>query len=186
VKVLYVLAASLVSMAANAQQPPASTTSAANAPAAVTAETRISISAVDIADRIRQAEAAAKSGTQNQNGPLLQTGPFRAELEYHATPSPNFAVHVYDAELFVVLDGYATLTVGGTLINPTSKGANLVVAPTVDGGIPHKLVKGDMVLVPANTPHAITQVDGKLVLMTMHLPRPVPTPAAEPVTPPVR
>jgi hypothetical protein len=85
-----------------------------------------------------------------------------------------------------VLDGYGTLTVGGTLINPTSKGTNLVVAPTVDGGVPHKLVKGDMVLVPENTPHAITQVDGKLVLMTMHLPRPVPTPAAEPVTPPVR
>jgi mannose-6-phosphate isomerase-like protein (cupin superfamily) len=35
----------------------------------------------------------------------------------------------------------------------------------------HKVTKGDMLMVPENTPHAVTQVDGKaLVLMSMHLP----------------
>lgn len=180
-KVLYFfLTASLLSVAANAQQPPAAATSAANAPA--TAEQRISISAAEIAYRISQAEAAAKSGTQDKGGPLLESGPFKAALEYHATPSTGYAAHINDDELFVVLEGSGTLTVGGTLVNPKRSGGNWT-APTDEGGIPHKLVKGDMILVPENVPHSVTQVDGKLVMMTMHLPRPAPTPAAEPATP---
>jgi hypothetical protein len=39
------------------------------------------------------------------------------------------------------------------------------------------LVKGDMILVPEKTAHSVTQVDGKLVLMSMHLPHPAPVPA---------
>jgi mannose-6-phosphate isomerase-like protein (cupin superfamily) len=140
-------------------------------PAAAGAKLRTSISAAEIADRIRQAEAAAKSGTQHKSEPLLQSGPFRAHLEYHSEAASNFAVHENEAELFVVLDGSGTLTVGGTLVNPTRQGNNLIAA-IADGGVPHKVVKGDMMLVPENTPHAVTQVDGKLVLMSLHLPLP--------------
>jgi hypothetical protein len=42
------------------------------------------------------------------------------------------------------------------------------------------MVKGDMLLVPENTAHAVTQVDGRLVLMSMHLPRPAAAPPAPP------
>lgn len=184
-KVLCLLAVSLLSVAANAQQPPMPGMPMGNGPAA-SAEPRTSISAADIADRVRQADAAAKAGKQDQGGPLLQSGPFRGSLEYHAEPATSFAVHENDAELFVVLDGSGTLTMGGTLVNPTRRGTNLS-APTIDGGVPHKLVKGDMLLVPENTPHAVTQVDGRLVMMSMHLPRPAPAPAAEqPAAPPAR
>lgn len=175
-KALSFLATTLLSVAVSAQQPPAP----ANAPAPAATEPRTSISAVEIADRIRQAEAAAQAGKQYQGGPLLQAGPFRAGLEYHTAPAPGFAAHLNDAELFVVLEGSGTLTMGGTLVNPKRNGTNLT-APTDEGGIPHKLVKGDMILVPENTPHAVTQVDGKLVLMSMHLPHPAPAPTTEPV-----
>lgn len=177
-KVLYIfLAASLLPVSAQAQQPSAPGAPAGNAPPAANAEPRTSITAAEIADAVRQADAAAKAGTQYKGGPLLQSGPFRAGMEYHSEPATSFAAHENDAELFVALDGSGTLTMGGTLVNPTRRGTNLT-APTVEGGVPHKLVKGDMILVPANTPHAITQVDGRLVVMTMHLPLPASAPPA--------
>jgi mannose-6-phosphate isomerase-like protein (cupin superfamily) len=147
--------------------------------AATNAEPRTFISAAEIVERIGKADAAAKAGTQYNGGPLLASGPFRGNLEYHGSPATSIAVHEADAELFVVVDGSGTMTLGGTLVNPTRNGTNLS-SPKVEGATERKLVRGDMVLVPENTPHAVTQVDGMLVLMSMHLPRPAPA-----ATPPV-
>jgi quercetin dioxygenase-like cupin family protein len=36
------------------------------------------------------------------------------------------------------------------------------------------LAKGDFVIVPENTPHWFSKINGTLVLMSLHLPRPVP------------
>jgi mannose-6-phosphate isomerase-like protein (cupin superfamily) len=167
----------LLSFAAAAQQPPTG-----GPGAAANAEPRTFISAMEIADRIGKADAAAKAGTQYNGGPLLASGPYRGNLEYHASPATSIAVHEADAELFVVVDGSGTMTLGGTLVNPTRNGTNLN-SPKVEGAMERKLVKGDMVLVPENTPHAVTQVDGKLVLMSMHLPRSGAAPAMPPAPP---
>jgi mannose-6-phosphate isomerase-like protein (cupin superfamily) len=176
-KALYFLAAVLLSASAGAQQAPAPNTPAGNAPAAVTAEPRFSISAAEIADRISQAQAATKAGTPYRGAPLLLSGPFRAGMEYHTVADTSYAVHETAAELFVVLDGSGTLSMGGTLAGPTTRRGTNLRADTADGAIPHQLVKGDMALVPENTPHAITEVDGVLVLMTLHMPVPASIPA---------
>jgi mannose-6-phosphate isomerase-like protein (cupin superfamily) len=39
------------------------------------------------------------------------------------------------------------------------------------GRAPRKIGPGDFVLVPEKTPHWFTQIDGALVLMSIHLPR---------------
>jgi len=201
-KALYFLAAVLISTAAGAQQAPAPPVPAGNAPAAVPAVPRTSITMAEIADRISQAQAAFKAGTRYRGTPLLQSGPFRAGMEYHTVADTSYAVHETAAELFVVLDGSGTLSMGGTLVSPTTRHGTNLSAATAEGVIAVKLVKGDMALVPENTPHAITEVDGALVLMTLHMPVPPPappaavpapptapvpaTPAAPPVAPPAR
>jgi mannose-6-phosphate isomerase-like protein (cupin superfamily) len=168
-------AIALLSFTAAAQQssaPPAPPPPPAQAaPAAVAAEPRSFISAAEIAERIAKADAAAKAGTQFNAGPLLLQGPFKASMEYRNAPATSVNIHENDAELFVVIEGAGTMTLGGTLINPTRNGTNLSAA-TAQGGTPYKLVKGDMILVPENTAHSVTQVDGKLVLMSLHLPLP--------------
>jgi mannose-6-phosphate isomerase-like protein (cupin superfamily) len=171
------LAISLLSLTVSAQQPPAPSTQPATSAAG--AEPRTFISAAEINERIGQAEAAAKAGTQFNGGPLLLQGPFRANMEYRNAPATAVNVHENDAELFVVIEGTGTMTLGGTLINPTRNGTNLQAA-AAQGGVPYKLVKGDMILVPENTAHSVTQVDGKLVLMSLHLPHPAPVPAPPP------
>jgi quercetin dioxygenase-like cupin family protein len=167
------IAFGLLSMTAMAQQAPA--------PAAANAEPRTSVSAAEIAERIAKADAAAKAGTQFNGGPLLNSAPFRANMEYRNAPAANVGIHENDAELFVVLEGEGTMTLGGTLVNPTRNGSNLTAA-TATGGTPHKLVKGDMILVPENTAHGVTAVNGKLVMMSLHLPRPAAA-AAAPASP---
>jgi mannose-6-phosphate isomerase-like protein (cupin superfamily) len=173
-KGMIVLAIGLLSLTAGAQQPPAPSTPAAAA--AAMPEPRTFISAAEINERIGKAEDAAKAGTQFNGGPLLLQGSFRANMEYRNAPATAVNVHENEAELFVVIEGTGTMTLGGTLINPTRNGTNLQAA-AAQGGVPYKLVKGDMILVPENTAHSVTQVDGKLVLMSMHLPRPAPLPA---------
>jgi mannose-6-phosphate isomerase-like protein (cupin superfamily) len=170
------LAVGLLSLTAAAQQAPAPT-------AAANAEPRTFISAAEIAQRIGAADAAAKAGTRFNGGPLLLSAPFRASMEYHDAPADHVSAHESDAELFVALDGSGTITVGGTLVNPTRDGTNLN-APTSKGGVPHRMVKGDMLLVPQNTAHAVTQVDGRLVLMSLHLP--LPSSTQTPASPPMR
>lgn len=156
----------LLSLTAAAQQGPG--------PSATTnSEPRNFVSATEIAERIHAADAAAKAGAHFNAGPLLLSAPFRANMEYHDAPASNVSVHETEAELFVALEGSGTITVGGSLVNPTRNGTNLQAA-TSEGGTPHRMVRGDMLLVPENTPHAVTQVDGRLVLMSMHLPLPAP------------
>jgi mannose-6-phosphate isomerase-like protein (cupin superfamily) len=172
-----VFAFGLLSLTAIAQQAPPPARPAA--PAAANEEPRTFISAVEISERIAKADAAAKAGTQFNGGALLLQGPFKANMEYRNAAATSVNVHENDAELFVVVEGTGTMTLGGTLVNPTRNGTNLQAA-SAQGGVPYRLVKGDMVLVPENTAHSVTQVDGKLVLMSLHLPRPAPPPAATP------
>jgi mannose-6-phosphate isomerase-like protein (cupin superfamily) len=160
-----VLTMSLLSFAAAAQPP------VAPSPPSAAAEPRSYISAAEISDRIAKSEAAAKSGATANLGPLLLQGAFKANMEYRNAAATSVNIHETEAELFVVIEGAGTMTLGGTLINPTRNGTNLS-APTAQGGTPYKLSKGDLILVPENTAHSVTQVEGKLVLMSMHLPRP--------------
>ena len=186
-KVLYILAAALLSVAAGAQQAPPPPMPAGAAPAAATPQLRTSITTAEIADRISQAQAAFKAGTPYHGAPLLQSSPFRAMMEYHTIADTSYAVHETAAELFVVLDGSGTLSMGGTLVGPTSRRGTNLRADNADGAVPIKLAKGDMALVPENTPHAITAVDGVLVLMTLHMPVSPAVPlAAAPAVPPAR
>jgi quercetin dioxygenase-like cupin family protein len=41
---------------------------------------------------------------------------------------------------------------------------------SIIGGVPRRIAKGDYALVPANTPHQYTEVQG-LVILTLHMPK---------------
>ena len=172
------LAAGLLSVTARAQQTPVLPMPAGNAPAAANTEPRKLITAAEIADRISQFQAGAKPGT-DPGIPLLWPGPFRAQMGIYTEAKKWFEVHEANAQLIVILDGSGTYTMGGALVKPTRRGTNLN-SPTVEGATPHKVVKRDWILVPENTPHAVTQVDGALALMSLHLPPPAPAPEPAP------
>jgi len=55
--------------------------------------------------------------------------------------------------VFIIVDGEATFVTGGTLINPTDIGPDQTRGTGIAGGESHHLRKGDVITVPANTPH---------------------------------
>ena len=121
-------------------------------------------SAADIA--AATAIAAAKTGN-SRLAPLLAVAPLRANIEYRTADAPP-ALHEHEAELFVVLDGSGTYTGGGTITGPKppTGGAGTAIV----GGTARTVAKGDIFLVPVNSPHQFTAIQGRLVMMSMHLP----------------
>ena len=70
-------------------------------------------------------------------------------------------LHVRVADIFVVQSGEATLVVGGTIPNSKTSAPNEIRGANVEGGMKHKLAPGDIVHIPANTPHQLLVDEGK-------------------------
>ena len=104
------------------------------------------MSAADAAAAV--AATAAKQGT-SPNGitRILQLTPYTVSIEHRIPVAQSAAIHDKDAELFIVIDGSATLVTGGTLVNPTRNGDN-VSGTAITGGTSQKMSKGDFTLIP--------------------------------------
>lgn len=64
-------------------------------------------------------------------------------------------LHEKFADIFVVVDGSATLLSGGELENPTPAGPGDMHGTTILHATTTALAKGDIVHIPANTPHQL-------------------------------
>ncbi len=120
----------------------------------------------------------AKAKSQRKDQPLvseniLQLAPYSANLEYRASVGPA-AVHEKEAEIFYVIEGSATMMTGGKLVDEKRTNAANLTGTAIEGGMSRKVAKGDYIIVPENTPHWFSAIDGTVVLMTLHVPRPVP------------
>ena len=121
---------------------------------------------------IAKAKADRKANAPMVPEPILQLAPYKAQLEYRPGTAPA-ALHEKDAELFVVLQGAGDIVTGGKLVDEKRVNANNLSGKSIANGDSHKVVVGDTLLVPANTPHQVHPSGGKpIVVMTMHVPYP--------------
>jgi mannose-6-phosphate isomerase-like protein (cupin superfamily) len=130
-------------------------------------------SAADVQALIAKAKAARKGNQPIVIEPILSLAPYRANLEYRASVGPA-ALHEKEAEVFYVIQGSATMTTGGKLVNEKRTNAENMTGTGIEGGMSRKVSTGDFLIVPENTPHWVSQIDGVVVFMTLHIPRPVP------------
>ena len=73
----------------------------------------------------------------------------------------------------VVLQGAGDIVTGGKLVEEKRVNASNLSGSSIANGDSHKVVVGDVLLVPANTPHQVIPSGGKpIVVMTMHVPYP--------------
>jgi mannose-6-phosphate isomerase-like protein (cupin superfamily) len=101
---------------------------------------------------------------------ILQLAPYNANLEYRAAVGPA-SIHEKEAEFFYVIDGSATLVTGGKLLNESRTNAENLTGTGIEGGTPRNVAKGDFVVVPENTPHWFSAINGSITLMSLHAPR---------------
>ena len=68
--------------------------------------------------------------------------------------SPGMAeIHTLDTDIIYVLDGTATFITGGTAVDTKTVAPNEIRGSSIQNGTTRRLVKGDVIIVPANTPH---------------------------------
>ena len=67
-------------------------------------------------------------------------------------------VHEKTNHVFIIVEGEATFVTGGTLVNPRETAPGQQRAPDVQGGQTFHLTKGDVITIPARTPHWFKEV----------------------------
>src|SRR5580700_11693195 len=134
-------------------------------------KTMLFTSAADVAKLTDKSKSERKPNQPTVAQPMLELGGYNGHMEYRASVG-NAAVHEKEAELFYVIDGSATLVTGGKLVDEKRTDATNLNGSAIEGGMERKIAKGDWVLVPENTPHWFSPINGVVVLFSMHVPRP--------------
>ena len=105
------------------------------------------------------------------------------------TAAANAEVHDASDDVYYVLEGAATLILGGTLESPKEIEPGEWRSPQIVGGQKVVIKKGDLIVVPRGTPHqrGTTGQDFTMILIKVFAdprPGPKPSPAAMPVPSP--
>ncbi|MFP5234302.1 MAG: hypothetical protein ACLGSD_00245 [Acidobacteriota bacterium] len=64
-------------------------------------------------------------------------------------------IHAHFDDVMVVLGGSATLITGGAVVNAKTDAHGETKGTEIMNGVKHTLVKGDIIHVPAGTPHQL-------------------------------
>ena len=141
-------------------------------PQAAPAMTKTFTSAAEVQSLLAKAKSDHKEGQVMTAEHILSLAPYTANLEYRPVEGA-VAVHEKEAEVVYVIDGTGTLTTGGTVVGEKRTNATNLSGTWIDGGTAQTINKGDFTIIPENTPHQFKPANGPLVLMTLHVARPV-------------
>jgi len=62
-------------------------------------------------------------------------------------------MHEKTNHVFIIVDGEADFVTGGKMIDPKVISPGQTRGTGIEGGVVHRLSKGDVITIPANTPH---------------------------------
>ena len=134
-------------------------------------------------------EAVRKLHPETNKGHELIGGEgmeLRVAVQHENNLAPP-AAEIHDAsdDVYYVLEGTATLTLGGKLAEPKEVEPGEWRGPRIEGGQNFDVKKGDLIVVPRGTPHMRSTVgkDFAMILIKVFdkpLPAPKPTPQPEP------
>jgi glc operon protein GlcG len=141
-----------VSGAASAQQDEELAVVGARALADVTA----SKAAVSYFEKDRVAAAFAKGAVLFDNSDKYMVHASRRDK------AGMVEVHQQDADIIYVLEGSATLVTGGEVVDGRVVAPGEIRGVEVKGGDARQIGKGDVIIVPAGTPHWFKEVPGPL------------------------
>src|SRR5262245_25152823 len=96
-------------------------------------------------------ETVAKGGT------LVRASDLTVLIQHRASPG-EVEVHDKETDTFYVMDGSATLVTGGTMVGGRVTAPNQHRGKSMTGGEIHHLTKGDVIVIPAGTPHWFKEV----------------------------
>lgn len=99
------------------------------------------------------------SGSDQATAPIANEPHYRINIVHRGKPGPAMAHATGPAkgtEVHYILDGAATIVTGGTLVHPADAKPG---AATIENGVARHVAKGDVIVIPAGTPHWYKDVD---------------------------
>jgi mannose-6-phosphate isomerase-like protein (cupin superfamily) len=69
------------------------------------------------------------------------------------------------SEVHYIIDGAATVVTGGTLVRPSGAAGSAPGSVTIAGGESRRVAKGDVIVIPAGTPHWYKDVEGSVTYL---------------------
>ena len=102
-------------------------------------------------DAAKVSEALAKTGLITRNTEYMVAGA-------HREKPGQVEVHEKTTDILFVVEGEATYVTGGRMINGKQTQPGEWLGESIEGGEEHHLKKGDVIVVPAGTPHWFKEV----------------------------
>jgi len=100
--------------------------------------------------------AKLKSG-----GQVTRTPTYSVSASHRDKPG-QVEVHEKETDVFYVTDGQATFVTGGEMVGGKLTRPNQYLGDDIRGGETHNLSKGDVMVIPAGTPHWFKGVSGEV------------------------
>jgi glc operon protein GlcG len=112
---------------------------------------------------------AKQVSTSFSSGAVLLDGTERHYMVHTSRrDKPGLAeIHALDTDIIYVLQGNATLVTGGTAVDAKQTEPNEMRGSRIEGGITRQLSKGEVIIVPNNTPHWFKDVNGEFLYYTI-------------------
>jgi len=112
---------------------------------------------------------SSKVATSFSNGAVLLDGMNRNYMVHTSrrTTAGQAEIHTLDTDIIYVLQGSATFVTGGDAVEAKVTAPNELRGVGIKGGDTRLLIKGDVIVVPNNTPHWFKEVDGTLLYYTI-------------------
>ncbi len=101
-----------------------------------------------------QVDAARASG--ETGSALITNSEFKVMASRRDKPGQS-ELHVSDTDVFVVIDGNATIVIGGKMIDAKQVSPGEIRGSGIEGGTDYRREKGVVITVPRNTPHWVKQ-----------------------------
>ena len=106
---------------------------------------------VTYVDHVKVAAALSKGGS-------LVTAPDLMVSGSHRDKAGQVEQHEKETDVIYVVDGAATFVTGGTMVGGKVSKPGQWLGSDIQGGQSHHLTKGDVIVVPAGTPHWFKEV----------------------------
>jgi mannose-6-phosphate isomerase-like protein (cupin superfamily) len=107
-----------------------------------------------LAPRVNQQKIATET-VANLNG--------NTALMVHREATADAEIHENAADFMVVVDGEANLALGGAIRDGKTTGPGEIRGTAIDNGRTYAIEPGDIVNIPAKTPHQVIVAQGKQV-----------------------
>jgi uncharacterized protein GlcG (DUF336 family)/mannose-6-phosphate isomerase-like protein (cupin superfamily) len=102
-------------------------------------------------------------------GAVLLDGTGRSYMVHTSrrTTPGQAEIHTRDTDIIYVIDGSATLVTGGAAVGAKETAPDELRGSAIEGGETRRIAKGDVITVPAGTPHWFKDVKGPIAYYTV-------------------